>query len=93
MCSVHEVVTVLYARRFHGLDNLRGRRLKRKGKGFGREGNARGAQGNFPVVLATSLGSDSNYVGRECSTCSTGSAAIEFIHFELFFLYAPIKEF
>ena len=43
MCSVHEVVTVLYARRFHGLDNLRGRRLKRKGKGFGREGNARGA--------------------------------------------------
>ena len=53
----------------------------------------RGAQGNFPVVLANSLGSDSNYVGRECSTCSTGSAAIEFIHFELFFLYAPIKEF
>ena len=36
---------------------------ERKG-GFGREGNARGTQGNFPVVLATSLGSDSNYVGR-----------------------------
>ena len=90
MCSVHEVVTVLYARRFHGLDSLRGRRLKKKGKGVW---GARGAQGNFPVVLATSLGSDSYYVGRECSTCSTGSAALEFIHFELFFLYAPIKEF
>ena len=65
---------------------------ERKG-GFGREGNARGTQGNFPVVLATSLGSDSNYVGRECSTCSTGSVALEFGHFELFFFYAPIKEF
>ena len=49
-----------------------------------REGNARGAQGNFPVVLASSVGSDSNYVGRP---------ALEFIHFELFFLYAPSRNF
>ena len=49
--------------------------------------------GNFLVVLATSLGSDSNYVGRECSTCSTSSAALEFVHFDLFFLYTPIEEF
>ena len=42
MCSVHEVVTVLYARRFHGLDNPRGRRLKRKGKGVWARGKREG---------------------------------------------------
>ena len=66
---------------------------KEREGGFACEGNARGAHGTFPVVLATSLGSDFNYVGRECSTGSTGSAALEFIHFQLFFLYAPVKEF
>ena len=77
-----------------GFDSLRRRHLKRKGRAvLDAMGNARGAQGNCPVVLATSLGSHSYYVGRECSNCSTGSVALEFGHFELFFLYAPIKEF
>ena len=77
-----------------GFESLRRRHLKRKGRAvLDAMGNARGAQGNCPVVLATSLGSHSYYVGRECSNCSTGSVALEFGHFELFFLYAPIKEF
>ena len=77
-----------------GFDSLRRRHLKRKGRAvLDAMGKARGAQGNCPVVLASSLGSDSYYVGRECSNCSTGSVALEFGHFELFFLYAPIKEF
>ena len=81
-----------------GFDSLRRKHLKRKRRAVldamgNAMGNARGAQGNCPVVLATSLGSHSYYVGRECSNCSTGSVALEFGHFELFFLYAPIKEF